>query len=85
MGEREATVNFRFVGILRREEIVEFFPRVDHPSIRVAEARARSKRFCWIESSRCGCLPNELGLQQESLGRRLPGSRPRPQRGRPGG
>ncbi len=37
MGEREAAVDFRFGRILRGEEIVEFFLRLDHASVRVAE------------------------------------------------
>ena len=40
MGERKAAVDFRLGRILRREEVVEFFLRIDDAGVRVAESES---------------------------------------------
>ena len=66
MRERKATVDLRLGGILRREEVVEFFLRIDHARVARREtACARSSRFCWMESSSSAARLDELRDRQK--------------------
>ena len=65
MGERKAAVDFRLGGILRREEIVELFLRVDHAGVRIAESKGAIEKSLLDRVEQPGCLPNELRTWQE--------------------
>ena len=69
MRQREAAVDFRFRGILRREEIVEFFFRIDHARVRIAEGEGAVEKILLDRVEQLGrCLTNS-GLGRNDLRR----------------
>ena len=60
MGESKATVNLRLGRILRREEVVEFFLRIDDPGVRIAESEGAIVKVLLDGIEQVGSMPNEL-------------------------
>ena len=65
MSERKAAVDFRLGRILRREEIVELFFRVDDARVRIAEGEGAVEKILLDRVEQLGCLPNEINTRQE--------------------
>ena len=65
MGEREAAVDLRFRGILRREEIVKLFLGIDPARVRIAEGQRAVEKILLDRIEHSRCLTNEFGSGQE--------------------
>ena len=65
MSEGEAAVDFRFRGILRGEEGVEFFLGVDDTSVLVAEGDGAFEKILLDRIKQRGRLTNELADGQK--------------------
>src|SRR5437763_12865161 len=67
MRERKPAVDLRLPGILRREEVVEFFLRIDCPRVRVTEAGRALQEIALDRFEHSGRLPNEFFRSEELL------------------
>ncbi len=65
MGERKAAVNFRLRQILRGEEVVEFFLRIDDAGVLVAKGESAIVKILLDGIEQVGNAPNELRTRQE--------------------